>query len=205
MQETARRWCREAYFSTEQSEACPQARFSCPDRIPRWTGRPSFSPGQGPASSECVISSIARRRTFTELRRVGRRARAGSVRLSFLPLDVETPQVAFAIGRSFGNAVERNRGRRRLKAAFVEAAFGPQDHARHMTSTPTPGNSTHAVDNLLIVGGRSPVEALDRSGNLGDLHGAFLLTGSRGLLTAPYLDLVDDVASCFRKLRSVPG
>ena len=30
------------------------------------------------------------------------------------------PQVAFAIGRGFGNAVERNRGRRRLRAAFVE-------------------------------------------------------------------------------------
>jgi len=68
-----------------------------------------------------VISAIGRRRTFTELRRDGRKVRHGSVRLSFLPLETAAPQVAFAIGRSFGTAVERNRGRRRLRAAFLDA------------------------------------------------------------------------------------
>ena len=38
-----------------------------------------------------------------------------------LPLDVPGPQVAFAIGKPFGSAVERNRGRRRLKEAFLAA------------------------------------------------------------------------------------
>ncbi len=117
-----------------------------------------------------MISSIARRRTFSELRRDGRRARHGAVRLSFLPLETDNPQVAFAIGRSFGNAVERNRGRRRLRAAFVEVA---DRYAK----------STTAVDKSL-------------------LDGAFLLTGSRGLLTAGYGDLVNDVEKCLEKLKA---
>ena len=117
-----------------------------------------------------MISSIARRRTFTELRRGGRRARHGAVRLSFLPLETDNPQVAFAIGRSFGNAVERNRGRRRLRAAFIEVA------TNHM-------KSTSSVDKSL-------------------LDGAFLLTGSRRLLTADYTDLVNDVEKCLERLKA---
>jgi RNase P protein component len=43
---------------------------------------------------------------------------------------VPTPQVAFALGRSFGNAVERNRGRRRLRAAFIEALVRRDPNSR---------------------------------------------------------------------------
>ncbi|MEM7324392.1 MAG: ribonuclease P protein component [Actinomycetota bacterium] len=75
-----------------------------------------------------MIARVDRRRTFEGLRRDGRRVRHGSVRLNFLPLDTPAPQVAFALGRSFGNAVERNRGRRRLRAAFIEA-FSAGGHA----------------------------------------------------------------------------
>ncbi|MGH1491188.1 MAG: ribonuclease P protein component [Acidimicrobiales bacterium] len=115
------------------------------------------------SSSECVISRIGRRRTFDELRSDGRRVRTGSVRLNFLALETSEVQVAFAIGRSFGNAVERNRGRRRLRAAFIEAL------------------------------GRTEVERM---------QGAFLLTGSRGLLTNDFSRLVDDVEACLKKLAS---
>ena len=121
-EKTARRTCRETHLSTQQSEASPQAWVPRPYLIQGRPRRSSVTSGQGPASSECVISSIARRRTFAELRRDGHRARHGAVRLSFLPLEVDHPQVAFAIGKSFGNAVERNRGRRRLRAAFVEVS-----------------------------------------------------------------------------------
>jgi hypothetical protein len=41
--------------------------------------------------------------------------------MTFLPLETAEPQVAFAFGRRFGVAVERNRARRRLKAAFETA------------------------------------------------------------------------------------
>ncbi len=168
VQVAARRCCRETYLPTKQPQASPQARFPCPYRHPRRPRRSPFPPGQGASSSQRVITSIARRRTFSELRRDGRRVRHGSVRLNFLPLETTRPQVAFAIGRSFGNAVERNRGRRRLKAAFIQAL----DHR----GTPTP------------------------AATFDPLGGAFLLTGSRGLLTERFTTLVEDVEACLDKL-----
>ncbi|MGI9595879.1 MAG: ribonuclease P protein component [Acidimicrobiales bacterium] len=117
-----------------------------------------------------MTTSIARRRTFADLRRHGRRARSGPVRLSFLPLQTTQPQVGFAIGRSFGSAVERNRGRRRLRAAFLEALGGD--------GTP------------------------DRGEAFPGLEGAFLLTGSRGLLTERYDQLVANVRACLTELEA---
>lgn len=38
--------------------------------------------------------------------------------MTYVPIPTDHPQVAMAIGRRFGNAVERNRGRRRIRAAF---------------------------------------------------------------------------------------
>lgn len=118
-----------------------------------------------------MISSIGRRRTFDQLRHDGRRVRHGAVRMTHLPVSelVPTPpgpQLAFAIGRSFGNAVERNRGRRRLRAAFIEVWRSLE-----------PGRERR-------------------------LRGAFLLTGSRSLLTSPYDRIVADVDRCFDRLSS---
>jgi ribonuclease P protein component len=49
----------------------------------------------------------------------GRRRRAGSLVVSAVQvgLDTDPPRLAFAINRSVGTAVERNRVRRRLRAA----------------------------------------------------------------------------------------
>lgn len=42
--------------------------------------------------------------------------------MSYLEVaDLTDPQIAFALSRRFGNAVERNRGRRRLRDAFSES------------------------------------------------------------------------------------
>lgn len=107
-----------------------------------------------------MIASVTRRRTFAELRSEGRRVRHGSVRLSFVPLDTDRPQVAFAIGRKFGNAVERNRGRRRLRAAFAEAFA-----AREAAETADGLRGAYLLGgnrNLLTAGYRSLLDDVDR-------------------------------------------
>ena len=110
----------------------------------------------------------------------------GAVRLTYLDLAATdqtdtlgipgesaelTPQVAFALGRKFGTAVERNRARRRLRDAFTQSW----------------GQHKETVEPAL------------------QLHGAFLLSGHRGLLTAPFDRLVSDLTNCFAKLISAPS
>jgi ribonuclease P protein component len=62
--------------------------------------------------------------TFRELRRRGRRARGAGLSVTWLPGpdDGAPPRVAYAIGRSVGGAVIRNRLRRRLQAIVAELA-----------------------------------------------------------------------------------
>jgi ribonuclease P protein component len=67
---------------------------------------------------------VTDRRTFHTLREQGRRARRGPITVTWLPPspgDADTPpRVAFAINRTTGGAVLRNRIRRRLRAALRE-------------------------------------------------------------------------------------
>jgi ribonuclease P protein component len=61
--------------------------------------------------------------TFRALHRHGRRSRSGAVWVTWLPAtDAGPPRLAFAIGRSVGTAVVRNRIRRRLRSVFTELA-----------------------------------------------------------------------------------
>jgi ribonuclease P protein component len=79
--------------------------------------------------------------------------------MSFVTAATLRPQLAFAIGRRFGTAVERNRARRRLRAAFA-AGWGR-----------TPGPA-----------------------------GAYLLSGSRSLLSVEFGSLVAAVETCLAEL-----
>jgi ribonuclease P protein component len=67
-----------------------------------------------------VIERVRSRATFDALRREGRRARHGPVTVTYVPDDASSARVAFAIGRKVGNAVVRNRVRRRLRAILRE-------------------------------------------------------------------------------------
>lgn len=73
------------------------------------------------------VRSVTRRRTFDAFRgrSVGRfGGRGAPVRVTYLAsLDgesIDDAEVAFAIDRRFGTAVERNRSRRRIRAALAD-------------------------------------------------------------------------------------
>jgi ribonuclease P protein component len=70
-----------------------------------------------------TCTSIRDRATFARLRRPTGQARSGPVRARHLDAPAAGPtriEVAYAIGRSYGTAVQRNRARRRLRAALHE-------------------------------------------------------------------------------------
>jgi len=73
-----------------------------------------------------VIWRVRERRSFERLRAEGQRVRAGVLWCTYVvdPMLVP-PRVAFAIGRTNGPAVTRNRLRRRLRAALSSVALPP--------------------------------------------------------------------------------
>jgi len=73
-----------------------------------------------------LIGRIRTRQQFERLRRDGRRVRMDALWCSFvLDSTLTSPHVAFAIGRSVGHAVTRNRLRRRLRALLADIDLPP--------------------------------------------------------------------------------
>lgn len=98
------------------------------------------------ASSRPKLWHISERSTFAAFGQDGHRARRGPLTVTWLPprgAAPDHPRVAFAVGRPVGDAVTRNRVRRRLRAALREL---------------------HAADRLphgdYLVGGRAEAAAL---------------------------------------------
>jgi ribonuclease P protein component len=69
------------------------------------------------------VGRVRTRRSFAALRQRGVRARHGELQVTYLPADGVS--AAYAVGRSTGSAVVRNRVRRRLRAAIAELAPRP--------------------------------------------------------------------------------
>ncbi len=75
-----------------------------------------------------MLPSVVSRADFLALRGEGVRLRTTNLRARFRPRpqsDAARLRLAFAIGRSFGSAVQRNRVRRRLKHALHDVIAGP--------------------------------------------------------------------------------
>jgi ribonuclease P protein component len=137
---------REEDVSTEQSQAEKEARLSPADAD---KGRPLGSaeaPVQGPLPPVGLIWPIRERSTFRALAR-GRRRRRGVVMVTCAVVGPgsEPPRVAYAVGRGVGNAVARNRVRRRLRAATrdhnTELVSG---HAYLVSTGPAAANRSYA-------------------------------------------------------------
>jgi ribonuclease P protein component len=118
---------REEDVPTEQPEAEEEARLPAPDAHPRRPRRADATPVQGPPPAVGLIWRVRDRASFRALA-AGSRRRLGGLTMSAAAIDRPGPaRVAFAVGRHAGNAVTRNRVRRRLRAAVqAEAdAFAP--------------------------------------------------------------------------------
>jgi ribonuclease P protein component len=125
----------EAHLSTKCTETGQDPRFSQADVDQGRAGGDPVAPGEGtPAAlgvtvsrpegrSGSLVGPIRSRRTFEELRRSSSRGRAGPLAVSVVmqPSWSEV-KVAYAVNRRVGNAVKRNRLKRRLRAIVSEQA-----------------------------------------------------------------------------------
>ena len=111
---------READLPAEPAEAQQEARISSADEDPRGSQRAEDAASPRARQAVRLIRRVRGHDTFRELARTPSRRR-GALGARLLPGDpADPPAVAYAIGRSAGNAVERNRLRRRLRAAVRE-------------------------------------------------------------------------------------
>ena len=84
---------------------------------------------------------IRRRSTFSQFRTPAGRGSAGPVQVRYLQsaggCELASPSVAFAVGRRAGNAVTRNRIRRRLRAALGQLPPGTLQNGCYLVGAGT--------------------------------------------------------------------
>jgi ribonuclease P protein component len=106
----------EAHFPAEQPRPRAAARFSSPDVDCGRARSDSRAPGTRPSQAE-RLTTISARRDFLAANSAKRRAAAGFVLLVRDRQDGDTAKrVGFTVTKKIGNAVVRNRMKRRLRA-----------------------------------------------------------------------------------------
>ena len=123
----------ETDLSTQRSQARQDARVSQEDVNQGGTSGDPRPPGQGPSASLGLIAGsghrsprvgrIESRDTFLALRRSSYRGRSGPIAVRYVTDDASGAiRAAYAINRKVGNAVVRNRLRRRMRAIVTSYA-----------------------------------------------------------------------------------
>jgi len=128
-----RKWMDETDLPTQRAQARQDARLSQADVDQGRTGCHQVAPCEGASAPVGVTSRTAARglgpvrsrRTYAELRKPTGRGRAGPVTVSFLDRpEWDRPEVAYAVNRKVGSAVERNLLRRRMRSILRERPTG---------------------------------------------------------------------------------
>jgi len=136
----------ETDIPAEQPETEEETRVSSPDAQSSGPRRDSPAANQGPLQAFRLIWRVRDQPMFRALAR-GRRCRVGALEVSAVVVRSapEPPRVAYAVGRSVGDAVTRNRVRRRLRAAVREHRPGLQaGHAYLVRAAPTAAEASYA-------------------------------------------------------------
>jgi RNase P protein component len=118
----------EAHVPTKQSSPGAATWISAPDADPRRARRGPGSTSERSCAPVGMIWRVRDRGTFEALRRSGRRARRGPVTVTYLPAGggSTSTRVAFGVSRKVGNAVARNRTRRRLRSVMQGLDASPK-------------------------------------------------------------------------------
>ena len=96
-----------------------------------------MSPGRPAGAGRWAVGPVRSRRTFAELAQPSGRGRHGPVSVSFVDHpDWDRCEVAYAVSRKVGNAVQRNLLRRRMRAIVAEQGSGLSTGAYLVRSGP---------------------------------------------------------------------
>jgi ribonuclease P protein component len=116
----------EATVPAEQPAAGQAAWVPAPDVDASRPRHPQGAPGQGTRPPVGLTWRVTDQATFRSFRHAPR-ARSGPLTVVFVAGDAPgtPPRVAYAIAKRVGNAVTRNRLRRRLRAVTATAGLAP--------------------------------------------------------------------------------
>ena len=112
----------EAAVSAQSAQTGQEARVPIAHEHPRRSCRPARSAPEGPHPVVGVIGRLTGRAAFARLRAEGVRAGRGPIRLVSRADPAQNALIAFAIPRSVGSAVGRNRIKRRIRSVLRELA-----------------------------------------------------------------------------------
>ena len=152
----------EADLSTQRAQTRQDPWFPQADVDQGRPGRHPVAPGEGSQAPVGVTSGptgrqrrpgvgpVRSRQTFAELRRNSSSGRTGPVSVTFVDRPTwDRPQVAYAVNRNVGTAVQRNLLRRRMRAIVSEQAGGLPVGAYVVRSSP--GGRTLEFNELKVV------------------------------------------------------